>query len=223
MKVMIIQLSAFVLSLGLLACSTVSSSAPAVEVKPGISPAPSPESKSSQTAVFAGGCFWGVEAVFEHVKGVTDARSGYAGGDLKNPDYDRVSGGDTGHAESVKVTFDPKQVSYEQLLKVFFSVVHDPTQLNYQGPDHGTQYRSAIFYTSPEQMKAAKDYVDSLTKANAFPKPIVTEIAPLKDFYEAEGYHQDYLKHHPDERYIVVNDQPKVEALKNQFPDLWRD
>jgi peptide-methionine (S)-S-oxide reductase len=224
MRVMIIQVSTFLLSLGLLACSTVSSSAPVATNAPApLAEATPSTAKGTQTAVFAGGCFWGVEAVFEHVKGVTDARSGYAGGTLKNPDYDRVSEGDTGHAESVKVTFDPAQVSYEQLLKVFFSVAHDPTQLNYQGPDHGTQYRSAIFYTSPEQMKAAKDYVDSLTKANAFPAPIVTEISQLNAFYEAEAYHQDYLKKNPNERYIVVNDKPKVEALKKQFPDLWRD
>ena len=210
---------AFVLSIAMLACSTASSSVPAANTA--AVPETTVVAKGTQTAVFAGGCFWGVEAVFEHVRGVTDARSGYAGGTLKNPDYDSVSEANTGHAESVKVTFDPEKVSYAQLLQVFFSVVHDPTQLNYQGPDHGTQYRSAIFYTSDDQMKAAKEYVDSLSKANTFPKPIVTEISQLKEFYEAEAYHQDYLRKNPNEPYIVVNDQPKVAALKKQFPDLY--
>lgn len=221
MTVMIVQLSAFFLSLAMLACSTVSSSTPDPDIKAVVPAESAPTAKGSETAVFAGGCFWGVEAVFEHVKGVTDARSGYAGGTVKDPDYDTVSEGTSGHAESVMVTFDPTRVSYEQLLKVFFTVAHDPTQLNYQGPDHGTQYRSAIFYTSDEQMKQAKDYIESLTKSGVYPAPIVTEVSPLKAFYEAEAYHQDYLKHHPTERYIVINDQPKVEALKKQFPDLY--
>ncbi len=223
MKIMIIQFLAFVLTAALFACSTATSSTPVTDIK---AAAPAPAAvpvKGTETAVFAGGCFWGVEAVFEHVKGVTDARSGYAGGTLKNPDYDRVSDGNTGHAESVQVTFDPTKVTYAQLLQIFFSVVHDPTELNYQGPDHGTQYRSAIFYTSDEQKQAATDYIASLTKAKTFPKPIVTEVSALKEFYEAEAYHQDYLKNHPDEPYIVVNDQPKVAALKKQFPDLWKD
>jgi len=174
-----------------------------------------------QTAVFAGGCFWGVEAVFEHTKGVTDSRSGYAGGTAKTAKYETVSTGNTGHAESVQVTFDPAQISYEQLLKIFFSVVHDPTQLNRQGPDSGTQYRSAIFYTSEEQKRAAQDFIAELTKSKTFEKPIVTQVAALDKFYDAEDYHQDYLEHHPDEPYIVINDQPKVEDLKKKFPDLY--
>jgi peptide-methionine (S)-S-oxide reductase len=223
MRVMVIQLSAFVLSLGLLACSTVSSSAPVADLKTTAPAQPPTAAKGTRTAVFAGGCFWGVEAVFEHVKGVTDARSGYAGGSARTAEYDQVSDGNTGHAEAVQVTFDPEKVSYAQLLEIFFSVAHDPTQLNFQGPDHGTQYRSAIFYTSEEQKKQAADYIASLESAKKFTAPIVTEVASLKQFFEAEAYHQDYLKHHPDERYIIVNDKPKVEALKNQFPDLWRD
>lgn len=188
--------------------------------KPAVSLAPvSP--KGAQTTVFAGGCFWGVEAVFEHVKGVTDSRSGYAGGAANTAKYDVVSGGNTGHAESVQVTFDPAQVSYEQLLKIFFSVVHDPTQLNRQGPDSGTQYRSAIFYTSEAQKQAAQNYIDELTKAKTFSYPIVTQVVPLDKFYDAEDYHQDYLAHHPDEPYIVYNDQPKVEDLKKKFPELY--
>jgi peptide-methionine (S)-S-oxide reductase len=187
---------------------------PAVKV-----PASSP--KGEQTAVFAGGCFWGVEAVFEHVKGVSDSRSGYAGGEAKTASYGTVSGGSTGHAESVQVTFNPAQVSYEQLLKIFFSVVHDPTQLNRQGPDSGTQYRSVIFYTNEEQKQAAQNYIDDLTKNNTFGKPIVTQVVPLEKFYDAEDYHQDYLAHHPDEPYIVYNDQPKVDDLKKKFPELY--
>lgn len=220
---MITQFLAFGLTAALLACSTASSSTPVSDIKAAAPTEPPSAMKGTQTAVFAGGCFWGVEAVFEHVEGVTDSRSGYAGGDAKTADYDKVSGGNTGHAESVQVTFDPEKVTYGQLLQIFFSVVHDPTQLNYQGPDHGTQYRSAIFYTSEEQKKLATDYIESLTKSKAFPKPIVTEVTPLKQFFDAEKYHQDYLKYHPDEPYIVINDQPKVAALKKQFPELWKD
>ena len=174
-----------------------------------------------ETAVFAGGCFWGVDAVYKHVKGVIDVKSGYAGGSAKTAEYDRVSEGDTGHAESVRVEFNPQQVSYDQLLKIFFSVVHDPTELNRQGPDTGSQYRSAIFYTSEDQKKAALDYITQLTNSKAFSKPIVTQVVPLKDFYMAEDYHQNYLANHPDQPYIVINDIPKVENLKKEFPDLY--
>lgn len=177
--------------------------------------------KGDQTAVFAGGCFWGVEAVFEHIKGVKDATSGYSGGTKETADYDLVSGGDTKHAEAVRVIFDPKQVSYEQLLKVFFSVVHDPTQLNRQGPDTGTQYRSAIFYSDEEQKRLAENYIAELTEQNAFAQPIVTQIVPLDAFYDAEDYHQDYLVNHPNQPYIVIHDKPKVENLSKQFPDLY--
>ncbi|MFN0277944.1 MAG: peptide-methionine (S)-S-oxide reductase MsrA [Pyrinomonadaceae bacterium] len=178
--------------------------------------------KESQTAVFAGGCFWGVEAVFEHVKGVTDVKSGYAGGDAKTANYDKVSNGKTEHAEAVKVTFDPSKVTYTQLLTVFFSVAHDPTQLNRQGPDTGPHYRSAIFFVDEEQKKLAQNYIESIEKSKAFPKPVVTQVVPLKQFFEAESYHQDYLAHHPDQPYIVIHDLPKLADLKKKFPDLYQ-
>src|SRR5208283_18309 len=176
--------------------------------------------KGPQTAVFAGGCFWGVEAVFRHVKGVTKAVSGYAGG-AKPADYEEVSSGETGHAESVQVTYDPAQVSYGELLRVFFSVAHDPTQLNRQGPDHGTQYRSVIFYRDDEQKRVAQAYIDQLTKAKVFAEPIVTQVVPLPEFYPAEGYHQNYLALHRTQPYIVLYDLPKLAALQQQFPDLY--
>jgi peptide-methionine (S)-S-oxide reductase len=182
--------------------------------------APSPAA-AVDTAVFAGGCFWGVEAVFEHVKGVKSAVSGYAGGNATNPSYQQVSSGDTGHAESVQVIYDPAQVSYGKLLQIFFSVAHDPTQLNRQGPDHGTQYRSAIFYTNPQQQRVAESYIKQLTTAKTFPRPIVTQVAKLGGFFPAEEYHQNYLVNHPNQLYIVINDKPKVAALKKQFPDVY--
>ena len=175
------------------------------------------------TAVFAGGCFWGIEGVFEHVKGVKYAESGYAGGTVATPSYEQVSSGDTGHAESVRVVYDPAQISYGQLLQIFFSVAHDPTQLNRQGPDHGTQYRSAIFYRTPEQRRLAEAYIAQLTAAKTFSRPIVTQIAPLRAFYLAESYHQDYMAHNPRAYYIVVNDAPKVEHLREQFPGLYKE
>ncbi len=178
---------------------------------------------AEDTAVFAGGCFWGIEAVFEHVKGVKSAVSGYAGGNGGNPSYEQVSTGDTGHAESVQVIYDPAQVSYGKLLQIFFSVAHDPTQLNRQGPDHGSQYRSAIFYNTPQQQRVAESYIKQLTAAKTFSRPIVTQVAKLRGFYTAEAYHQDYLVHHPNQPYIVINDQPKVTALKKQFPDIYRN
>jgi peptide-methionine (S)-S-oxide reductase len=175
------------------------------------------------TAVFAGGCFWGVEAVFEHVKGVTQVVSGYAGGKVANPDYEYVSSGRTGHAESVRVVFNPQVVSYETLLDVFFRVAHDPTELNRQGPDVGTQYRSAIFTTSPAQDTKAKAAIAQLAAAKVYRKPIVTEVKPLDKFYDAERYHQNYLYTHTDQPYIVYNDLPKLDALKQQFGALWED
>ena len=184
--------------------------------------APVEATSDSQTAVFAGGCFWGVDAVFKHVKGVSDAESGYAGGRANTANYDQVSGGDTGHAEAVRVRFDPTQVSYQQLLQVFFGVAHDPTQLNRQGPDVGSQYRSAIFYTSADQDKVAKAYVQQMTGAHTFSKPIVTEIVPLQQFYRAEEYHQNYLALHPYQPYIVFNDMPKLKQLRKQFPILYQ-
>lgn len=178
---------------------------------------------TEDTAVFAGGCFWGVEAVFDHVKGVKRAISGYAGGDVSSPSYEQVSTGDTGHAESVEVIYDPSQVSYGKLLQIFFSVAHDPTQLNRQGPDHGTQYRSAIFYNNAQQEQIAESYIKQLTAAKTFSRPIVTQVAKLRGFYPAEEYHQNYLAHHPNQLYIVINDLPKVAALKKQFSDVYRN
>lgn len=177
---------------------------------------------AEQTAVFAGGCFWGVDAVFKHVRGVSDVVSGYAGGSAATANYEQVSQGNTGHAESVRVRFNPAQVSYQQLLQVFFSVAHDPTQLNRQGPDVGSQYRSAIFYTSAEQQKIAQGYVQQLTAARTFAAPIVTQVVPLQQFYPAEDYHQNYLALHPRQPYIVVNDMPKLEQLRKQFPALYQ-
>ncbi|MEI7679870.1 MAG: peptide-methionine (S)-S-oxide reductase MsrA [Betaproteobacteria bacterium] len=186
-----------------------------------VSDAPLAAKSSSQTAVFAGGCFWGIEAVFEHVKGVTQAVSGYSGGTAETADYQKVSSGRTAHAEVVQVTYDPSKVSYGQLLKVFFSVAHDPTQLNRQGPDTGPQYRSAIFTVDAAQQRAAQAYIAQLQTAKSFPRPIVTEVVALKAFYMAESYHQDYVVHHPDQPYIIYNDLPKVAALKKQFPQLY--
>jgi peptide-methionine (S)-S-oxide reductase len=178
--------------------------------------------KSEQTAVFAGGCFWGIQALFEHVKGVTSATAGYSGGSVKSPSYEVVSSGETGHAESVKIIYDPSQVSFGQLLKVFFSVAHDPTELNRQGPDSGTQYRSAIFYGNESQRRIALAYIDQLNQAKVFPRPIVTQVVALSGFYPAEDYHQDYARKHPNNPYIVFNDLPKVEHLRQELPDLYR-
>jgi peptide-methionine (S)-S-oxide reductase len=177
---------------------------------------------AEQTAVFAGGCFWGVDAVFKHVKGVMNVESGYAGGNVATAHYEMVSAGNTGHAESVRVRFDPAIVSFQQLLQVFFAVAHDPTQLNRQGPDEGSQYRSAIFYTSAEQQKIAQSYIQKLAVAHAFSAPIVTQLVPLQQFYPAEDYHQNYLVLHPYQPYIVFNDKPKLEKLRKQFPVLYQ-
>ncbi len=176
----------------------------------------------ADTAVLAGGCFWGIEEVFQHVNGVKNAVSGYAGGTAAAPSYEEVSSGDTGHAESVLVVFDPAEISYGQLLRIFFSVAHDPTQLNRQGPDVGTQYRSAIFYRNDLQRRIAKEYIAQLTKGKLFSRPIVTQVAPLSRFNMAEAYHQDYARLHPNQPYIVFNDAPKVEHLKRDFPTLYR-
>jgi peptide-methionine (S)-S-oxide reductase len=176
----------------------------------------------TQTAVFSGGCFWGVDAVFKHMKGVTKVVSGYSGGEASTAHYDIVSEGTTGHAESVQVTFDPAVVSYATLLKIFFSVAHDPTELNRQGPDEGTQYRSAIWYANADQQKAAQGAIADLTAAKVYKHPIVTQVVPLKKFYPAEDYHQNYLALHPTQPYIVYNDIPKVENLKAKYPELYR-
>jgi peptide-methionine (S)-S-oxide reductase len=177
--------------------------------------------KSQQPLVLAGGCFWGIQAVFQHVKGVISATSGYTGGEAKTAEYELVSNGDTGHAESVKIVYDPSQITYGQLLRVFFSVAHDPTQLNRQGPDTGTQYRSSIFYDNDEQKKLAEAYIAQLDKAKVFPRAIVTKVVPLKAFYPAEAYHQNYATLHPNNPYIAYNDAPKVAHLRQQFPDLY--
>jgi peptide-methionine (S)-S-oxide reductase len=174
-----------------------------------------------QTAIFAGGCFWGIQGVFQHVRGVTQAVSGYAGGSVADPGYEAVSTGETGHAESVRVTFDPSQVSYGTLLRIFFSVALDPTELNRQGPDSGTQYRSELFVSGPEQERVARAYVAQLDAAHVFPAPIVTRIDPAGPFYPAEAYHQDYLTRHPNSPYIAANDIPKVQALQRLFPQYW--
>jgi peptide-methionine (S)-S-oxide reductase len=191
-------------------------------------PVPSPvanEAKATtpgkQTAVVAGGCFWGIQAVFQHVKGVVSATSGYSGGTVKNPDYEAVSSGETGHAESVQIVYDPSQVTYGELLRVFFSVALDPTEVNRQGPDDGTQYRSLIFYGNDEQKHIAEAYVAQLNQSKVFSKAIATQVVPLKAFYQAEGYHQNYATLHPDNPYIVYNDAPKVANLRREFPDLY--
>lgn len=177
---------------------------------------------AEQTAVFAGGCFWGVEAVFEHVKGVIDVRSGYSGGTKSTANYDDVSNGMTKHAEAVEIRFDPAKVTYEQLLYVFFAVAHDPTEVNRQGPDVGPQYRSAIFYGDAKQQKSAQAFVASINASKVFSKPVATELVPLTAFFEAETYHQNYLKNNPTDPYIIQHDMPKLDALKEKFPELYR-
>jgi len=185
--------------------------------------APLAEKKSEQSVVLAGGCFWGVQAVFEHVKGVKSAVSGYSGGWVDSPSYESVSLGATGHAESVQIKFDPSRITLGQLLMVFFSAAHDPTQWNRQGPDTGSQYRSAIFVNNEEQKRIAEAYIAQLGAAKVYSRPIVTKVSPFKAFYPAENYHQDFLKNNPNNPYIVVNDLPKLAALKNDFPELYRE
>ncbi|WP_233523474.1 peptide-methionine (S)-S-oxide reductase MsrA [Dyella solisilvae] len=205
---------------GLSACSLASADGstgplpdPAVDAAP---------AQGNQVAVLAGGCFWGLQSVFEHVKGVKHVWAGYAGGSASTASYERVSDGDTGHAESVKILYDPSKISYGQLLKVYFSVATDPTELNRQGPDVGTQYRSVIFYGNDEQKRIATAYIAQLGAAHAFADPIVTQVTPLNGFYVAESYHQDYAEQHPNEPYILFNDAPKVAHLKQQFPALYQ-
>jgi len=207
-----------VVAFALTSCAFVAGAGPLPEPATDI---PLAKASGTETAVFAGGCFWGVEAVFESLKGVSKAVSGYAGGKTASPSYEQVSSGMTGHAESVKVTYDPSRISYGTLLKVFFQIAHDPTELNRQGPDVGTQYRSAIFFTNPDQERVAKAYIAQLGAAKAFRRPIVTEVTPLKAFYDAEAYHQDYLVRNPTQPYIVFNDLPKLAALKKELPELY--
>jgi peptide-methionine (S)-S-oxide reductase len=211
-------LAIFIMST-MVACSAAK--ARAVMIPDPVVDIPLAATKGEQTAVLAGGCFWGIEAVFEHVKGVSGVTSGYAGGGADTAHYELVSTGETGQAESVKITYDPSQISYGQLLKVFFAVAHDPTELNRQGPDTGTQYRSAIFYSTDEQKRIALAYINQLNQARVFERPIVTQVAALSSFYQAEAYHQDYAVRHPNDTYIVINDLPKVANLRQQFPKLY--
>ena len=214
---------AFLVALALSAAPFRASAETAVAVPPPAIDETAPAT-GLETAVLAGGCFWGIQAVYQHVKGVTNAVSGYAGGAQKDALYQIVGSGTTGHAESVKVTFDPKQVSYGRILQIYFSVAHNPTELNYQGPDHGPQYRSEIFPQSEAQAKIAKAYITQLDAARVFKRPIVTKTGTMKQaFYPAEGYHQDYATLHPSQPYIVYNDAPKVANLKTMYPALWRD
>jgi peptide-methionine (S)-S-oxide reductase len=202
--------------------TTISAASAEVAVR---TPAPAfdpPAPAGTQTAIFAGGCFWGVQGVYQRVKGVQSAVSGYAGGAQSTATYDRVSGGDTGHAEAVRVTYDPRIVSYGTLLRIYFSVVADPTQLNAQGPDHGTQYRSAIMPTTPAQAQVARGYLAQLGKAKLWTRPIVTKVEPVRAFYPAESYHQDYLVRNPGSPYIRINDLPKVRALQQLYPQITR-
>ena len=203
------------------ACNAIGAEAPVTLPDP-IVDEPVAMSKGQPTAVFAAGCFWGIEAVFKHVKGVKSATSGYSGGTAATAHYDMVGTGRTGHAESVKVTYDRSQITYGQLLKVLFSVAHDPTELNRQGPDEGTQYRSALFVATADQKRIAEAYINQLNQAKAFKRPIVTEVISLTAFYEAEDYHQDYVANHPDSRYVMTFDLPKLDHLRKQFPDLYR-
>ena len=206
---------------GLIACNTANASStalPAAELDAALA-----STHGQQSAVVAGGCFWGIQAVFQHVKGVIGAVSGYAGGSAQTADYEKVCGGNTGHAESVKVTYDPAQISYGQILRIFFSVAHDPTELNRQGPDSGTQYRSAIFYDGEEQKRVAEAYIAQLDRASIFPRRIVTQVTPLVAFYPAEDYHQNYAANHPSQPYIMFNDAPKVLALRKLFPELYTE
>jgi peptide-methionine (S)-S-oxide reductase len=206
-----------------LAMNVARAAEPAVVIPAPTLDAAAPAGAAPQTVVLAGGCFWGVQAVFQHTNGVTSAVSGYAGGDKTTAQYETVSGGRTGHAESVAVTFDPQQISYGKILQIYFSVAHNPTELNRQGPDAGTQYRSAIFYANDEQKRIAAAYIAQLDKAHVFARPIVTQIEPLRGFYPAEDYHQDFAVLHPSYPYIVFNDLPKVDNLKRLFADVYRD
>jgi len=206
-----------------LAVNTARAAEPAVAIPAPALDAAAPAAGGAQTVVLAGGCFWGVQAVFQHTKGVTAAVSGYAGGEKQTAHYETVGSGRTGHAESVAVTFDPRQISYGKILQIYFSVAHNPTELNRQGPDVGTQYRSAIFYANDEQKRIAGAYIAELDKAHVFPRPIVTQLEALHGFYPAEDYHQDFAVLHPSYPYIVFNDAPKVENLKRLFAETYRD
>jgi peptide-methionine (S)-S-oxide reductase len=203
-----------------IACTRVKAGGPTALPAPAVD-SPLAQAKGQETAVLSGGCFWGIQAVFQHVKGVTAATSGYAGGESSTAHYEMVSSGATGHAESVSITYDPSQITYGQLLRVFFSVAHDPTEVNRQGPDEGTQYRSMISYANADQKRIAEAYIDQLNKARVFSRTIATQVVALKAFYPAESYHQDYATRHPNDPYIMFNDAPKVAHLEKQFPELY--
>jgi peptide-methionine (S)-S-oxide reductase len=219
------MISLLLRTVALLALAPATAPAPAAVLATVLAAVPSSVTPAAplDTAVFAGGCFWGVQAVFQHVKGVVSATSGYSGGSADKPSYEQVSSGRTGHAESVRVVYDPSKVSYNTLLEVFFKVAHDPTELNRQGPDVGTQYRSAVFYTSEAQHRAIAGYITGLEKSGAVKRPVVTQVLPLRAFHTAEAYHQDYATLHPDAPYIVYNDAPKIDALRRQYASLWND
>jgi peptide-methionine (S)-S-oxide reductase len=212
-----------VLALPAISFVSAANAAPRPPIPAAIADLPLATAPGTQTAVFAGGCFWGTQSVFERVKGVLATTVGYAGGSAATATYDQVTTETTGHAESVEVVYDPSKITYGQLLRIFFSVAHDPTELNRQGPDEGTSYRSAIFYLNDDQKRIAETYIAQLDSERAFGKPIVTQVTPLKGFYRAENYHQDYAYYHPDNPYILVCDRPKIDALKKQFPDLFVD
>ncbi len=218
-----IVLASLVMPLVGLTVNVARTAEPAVEISAPTLDAAAPAGAASQTIVLAGGCFWGVQAVYQHTKGVTAAISGYAGGDKQTAHYEMVGSGRTGHAEAVAVTYDPRQISYGKILQIYFSVAHNPTELNRQGPDAGTQYRSAIFYANDHQKRIANAYIAELGKSHAFPRPIVTQLEALHGFYPAEDYHQDFAVLHPSYPYIVFNDLPKVENLKQLFADVYRD
>ena len=211
------------ISLAVALCLVFARAAQAATLVPAPSVDAVPHDDRSQTAVIAGGCFWGIQAVFQHVKGVTRVLAGYSGGTKDTAAYETVSTGRTGHAESVQIVFDPHQVSYGRILQIYFSVAHDPTELNRQGPDVGTQYRSAIFYANDDQKRVAQSYLSQLRNAGVYPRPIVTKLDPLDAFYPAEAYHQDYAVRHPTNPYIAIYDLPKVDDLKRLFPDLYRE
>jgi peptide-methionine (S)-S-oxide reductase len=220
-KAVALQGSILLCACAVAACSAIRAQAPVTLPDPEVDE-PVAMSKGQPTAVFAGGCFWGIEAIFEHVKGVKEATSGYAGGDAATANYDAVSSGRTGHAESVMLKYDRSQITYGQLLKVFFSVGLDPTELNRQGPDEGPQYRSVLFVTNAEQKKVAEAYIAQLNQAKVFKRPIVTEVVPLKEYFLAESYHQDFIAKNPTNRYVVMFDLPKLDHLKKQFSQLYK-
>ncbi|HEY9826596.1 MAG TPA: peptide-methionine (S)-S-oxide reductase MsrA [Stenomitos sp.] len=221
LRIGLISVSALILIAAFNSISRKTSTAAVTIPNPTIDTSPA-ETQGVQTAVLAGGCFWGMESVFEHVKGVTDVISGFSGGDADTAHYERVGTGQTGHAEAIKITFNPAQVSYGQLLKVFFSVAHNPTELNRQGPDWGSQYRSVIFFTDATQQQVAQAYIRQLNSAHVYKQPIVTQVVPLTQFYKAEDYHQDFINRNPNYPYVVIYDLPKLRQLKANFPNLYK-